>query len=100
MVQRINVSVPDDLFEQIKNYKDDLNLSGIFQKAVAEKIEAKEKYRQFKEQKRGKSMQDIISRLKKEKEEFETSSYEDGRKEGYALATDLNFEELQYLVHL
>ena len=91
MVQRINVSVPDELYEEIQRYKDSLNLSGVFQNAVAEKIEAKEKYRKFKEQQKGgKDMQQIVSRLRKEKQEFETASYADGRKEGYELATELN----------
>ena len=39
MVQRITLSLPDELHERIQKYKLDMNLSRIFQDAVAKVIE-------------------------------------------------------------
>ena len=100
MVQRINVSLPDDLFEKIQKYKNEMNLSGIFQEAVAAKVAKKEEYQNYKQKTGGKKkMEQIAERLKREKDRFETGSYDDGKKVGYSLAQTLSYEELQYVIN-
>jgi post-segregation antitoxin (ccd killing protein) len=100
MVKRINVSVPDDLFEKIQIYKDEINLSGIFQKAISEKIESKEKYQKLRAKKERQKDEKIMARLKKQRDELETFSYESGKEHGYELATTLSYRDLQYITKL
>ena len=69
MTKTITISVSDELHETMMKWKDSFNFSGVFQEAIAEKIQRKEDF-----QKRLKEvtedMNETIERLKLEKEEI------------------------------
>jgi hypothetical protein len=94
MVQRITLSLPDELHEQIQKYKDEMNLSGIFQDAVSKAIEKKEAFKQ--RLKEATTMEAVIERLKQEKQNAGNDYYEIGQKDGLAWVKTASYEELQH----
>lgn len=87
MAHRINISIPDSLFEKLKNYKDCLNISKISQKAIAQAINLEEvKNTAIPD------MNELITRLKAEKAEYvkiyQDEGFKDGLKEAYKLSYD------------
>lgn len=87
MAHRINISIPDSLFEKLKNYKDCLNISKISQKAIAQAINLEEVKNSAIP-----DMNELIIRLKAEKAEYvkiyKDEGFKDGLKEAYKLSYD------------
>jgi post-segregation antitoxin (ccd killing protein) len=95
MVKKFNLSVPDDLAEKIDQRRDYLgSLSAVFQKAVAEKIKAKEEFEQRLEG--DAEMAQIIERLGKEKAALQGNYLEKGREEGLKWGKAASYKELEY----
>ena len=90
MVKKITLSVPDGLHEKMENWRKSLNFSKIFQGAITNEIEKKERF-QFK-LKGGKSMQEIM-----EHGNFETNEgqFQTGKDFGFAYAKSLKYHELK-----
>ena len=87
MAHRINISIPDSLFEKLKNYKDCLNISKISQKAITHAINLEEvKNTAIPD------MNELTTRLKAEKAEYvkiyQDEGFKDGLKEAYKLSYD------------
>ena len=87
MAQRINISIPDSLFEKLKNFKNCLNISKISQKAIAHAINLEEVKNTAIP-----NMNELITRLKAEKAEYvkiyQDEGFKDGLKEAYKLSYD------------
>lgn len=99
MTKRLNVSVPDDVYVKMQEWKDTLNFSGIFKKAMSEAIEKKEKYKDFKQKtKEAINMDTVIERLKKEKSESHKDAFDEGKKDGYEYAKSATYDEFQYVL--
>jgi hypothetical protein len=94
MSPKVTLSVPDDLFEKIEKWKGSFNLSKIFQRAIAEAIENKENFQ--KRLKEEPTMDAIIERLRKEKEEESMSYHELGKQNGLEWAKSASYSDLQY----
>ncbi len=94
MARKITISVPDELYEKMKNWKSSLNFSRVFQNAVAGMILKKETLTS-----RIRSEIDIssvVARLKKEKIDYEFNITEWGRKDGLEWCKTAHYHELQY----
>ncbi len=92
MAQRVNISVPDDLFGKMQIFKDRLNISRICQGAIMRAIKLEE----IKE----KAMPDIENlavRLRKEREDTGQVFKEEGFKDGIKDAYKMGFEEIYTL---
>ena len=87
MTQRINISIPDSLFEKLKNHKDCLNISKISQKAIAHAINLEEAKKTAIP-----DINELITRLKAEKagyvKIYQDEGFKDGLKEAYQLSYD------------
>lgn len=93
MSQKITISVSDDLYKKIQQWKESFNYSKIFQDAVSEKIQKKENFK--KRLKEEKDMDKIIGRLRKEKDETEQNYYDDGKNEGLEWAKAVYYDDIQ-----
>ncbi len=94
MVKRLNVSVPDDLYERIEKHRDYLgNLSALFQNAVDEKITARESFQ--KRIQENVDMESIAKRLKNEKAELSNDYRKRGREDGLKWAQAASYLNLQ-----
>ena len=96
MVQRINISLPDELFERLEKTKSALNdsVSGVCQKAIESEVSRQELLLKGFEK-----MENVIERLKLEKEEYGKQFEEDGYKDGLDDAKDMKYGELVDLYH-
>lgn len=94
MAKKITISVPDDLYEKMKEWKSSLNFSRVFQNAVSGMILKKEaltsRIRNEIE------LSSIVARLKKEKIDYEFNIMEWGRKDGLEWCKTAHYHELQY----
>ena len=93
MTKKFTLTVPDKLGARIEAWRSELNLSGLFQKAVEAEVERKER---LKNQAREATMTEVIERLKKEKAESEQRWIEQGRKDGVSFAKSARYEDLKY----
>jgi len=94
VTKKITISVPDDLHQKMTEWRESVNFSKTFQKAVSSLIQRKEEF-----QKRLRSnidMAAIADRLRREKLESRSESSELGKKEGVRWARSAHYEELQY----
>lgn len=96
MAKRLSVSVPEDLFEKLQQYKNTLKLSKICQEALsdavkkAELVEANNSHEKF---------HDLVDRLRKDKKQKSMPFYEEGFRDGIEDAYAINskqFEGYQY----
>lgn len=92
MAKKMNVSVPDNLFERYENLKSNLSPSLIFQKALQNAVEREERFMQ--NLKGDNNMEEIITRLKAEKEENMSTMEDIGREDGLAWAKESHYEDL------
>lgn len=87
MAQRINISVPDDLFDKIQTFKDRLNISRICQRAILEAISLEET-----KDKAAPDIENLAARLRKEKQdicqELRDEGFEDGIKDTYGMGLE------------
>jgi predicted CopG family antitoxin len=100
MSKKITVSVPDDLYRKMKRWKGRFSYSKIFQKAMSELIEKQEKFEKIR--KEDTSMDELISRLKKEKQEEKqeklTPWYDLGKMEGKSFINTASIDEIKIVV--
>jgi len=95
---KITISVPDDLYEKMKEWKSSLNFSKVFQNAVSLMIQRKEEltYRIKKEM----DFSAVVDRLKKEKMDLEFNFTEWGKNDGLEWCKTAHYQELQYALAL
>ncbi len=98
MTKKITISVPDELYDKMKEWKASFNFSQVFQTAITGLIKKKESF-----QKKISDELDfsaIITRLKEEKIEYENNFQEDGKKDGFEWCTTAHYSELQYALKI
>jgi len=97
MAPRFTVSIPEDLQEKMQEWKDSFNYSAIFQEAVRKAIERKEN---FQEKMKGgdPDMEQVIERLRKEKEGSEEYWFEAGKDEGLSFGKHSHYDEIQIVL--
>jgi hypothetical protein len=83
-----------ELEKSIKNYRGKLNLSKIFARGVMEQISGKKMIDSDTD------LEDIIERLKEEKQEFKPDYFKMGRAEGFDLARSLSYAAIQHALQL
>ncbi|MCK7514273.1 MAG: hypothetical protein MZV70_66480 [Desulfobacterales bacterium] len=79
MAKKITISVPDDLYEKMTEWKSSLNFSRVFQNAISGMIQKKEALTS--KLRKEIDFSSIVARLKKEKIEFEFNITEWGKKD-------------------
>lgn len=94
MAKKITISVPDDLYEKMTEWKSSLNFSKVFQNAVSGMIQKKEALTS--RIRNEMDFSSIVDRLKKEKLEFEFNITEWGKKDGLEWCKTAHYRELQY----
>lgn len=96
MARKINLTVPEDLWRKMQEWKDSFNYSRIFQEEVARQIRFEEEF----QQRLGEDvdMEQIIKRLREEKKEVETNCYRTGRERGLLWARAANFYDLSLTI--
>lgn len=83
MVQRVNVSIPNVLFERLQKHKENMNVSQICQNALTEAIKMEE----IKEL-NAPNRKDRIAKLKKQKEASDNTSRKQGFDAGVETANE------------
>ncbi len=96
MVRKITLSVPDELHAKIEKWKEEFNFSKYFQDAIASAIEKKENFLKRLDME-DETMEQIISRLKKEKSVWKQDLTDEGMKAGYEWARAASYEELLHV---
>jgi len=94
MAKKITISVPDDLYEKMKEWKTSLNFSRVFQNAVSGMIQKKEALTS--RIRNEIDLSSVVARLKKEKIDYEFNITECGRKDGLEWCKTAHYHELQY----
>jgi post-segregation antitoxin (ccd killing protein) len=83
MSQRINISVPDDLYEKMQAFKDRLNISKLCQNAILKAVKLEELRSQTKEE-----IDKLAVSFNKEREEygqkFKEEGFKDGTRDGFS----------------
>ena len=92
MTQRINISIPESLYERLQTYKDSINVSKVCQDALLAEIKKKEEF--VKRVKENSSMTEVIERLKKERIQKYFMFYDIGREDGFEWAKVASYNEL------
>jgi len=94
MAERINISIPEDLYARLSNFKDRLNVSKMCQEAISHAVRIEE----IKEKGETNTIS-LIARLKEESmqygKEYVEKGFECGVRDAYKLSLD-NFCEIQY----
>jgi len=80
MTKRVTVSIPDELHEKMEKWKDSLNYSGVFQEAITEVIDRKERFTA--DIKEGLNMEALAERFMSEEEKDTALWKEQGNKDG------------------
>jgi len=94
MARKITISVPENLYERMARWKDSLNFSHVFQKAISAVIEKKEDFQERIQQELDQTA--IIERLRQEKAASENDYFEQGRQDGLQWAKSAHYDDLQY----
>ena len=92
MARKITLTVPDALYHKIDRWRSGFNLSRIFQDAVSDAIRKKEEFQ--KRMGEETPLNDVIARLKKEKESWEDRLSTQAEKAGTFWASKAHYEEL------
>ncbi len=92
MVQKVTISVPDELHNKMQKWRHLFKPSKVFQDAMTYLIEKKENF--LKRVKQGEDMAATIDRLKKQKAAFEGEMEDRGRDEGLRFAKIADYEVL------
>jgi hypothetical protein len=92
MAQNINISLPEELFERLKEVKNQINVSGVCQNALETEIE-------FCELKMKGSTMSTIERLTRQKEQFDEKYIEQGKAAGIKDAGEMDYEDLMEVVN-
>jgi flagellar biosynthesis chaperone FliJ len=97
MVQRVTISVPDDLYVKMQKWRKEFNFSQVFQTAMSDLIEKKENF--LNRVKETENMEAIIERLKKQKADYQSDLNEDGKNEGLSFAKSADYDDLIYALN-
>lgn len=97
MSKKITVSVPDDLYEKMREWRSTFNFSKVFQHAMANMIQKKENLQ--KKISEEIDLSAVIDRLKREKMEFESNIVENGKKDGVEWSKTAHYSEIQYALN-
>lgn len=97
MSQRINISIPDALYERLTQFKDSIKISQVCQTAILAEIERKETF--IKRLKEPPVLEDVIDRLKQERTELIEAYVDFGRKDGLEWAKISSFVDLNTIVN-
>ena len=97
MVKKITIGMSDELHEGMQKWKGSMNFSKIFRDAVSTNIQRKEA---FKKQLKGekKEMNEIIERLRNEKQSSNERWFDIGKTDGLEFAKSVSYDDLQYAV--
>jgi len=87
MSQRINISVPDELYEKIQDFKDLLNISKLCQNAILKAVKLEELRDQT-----GGEIDKLAVSFNKEREEYGQKFKEEGFKDGTRDAFSCDFQ--------
>lgn len=97
MTKKITISVPDELHKKMEKWKQVFNFSGVFQKAIQEKIR---RHEDFKKRTEGDpKMKEIIERLSSEKKEAEENWFNWGKEDGLEWGKSAHYDEIQLAVN-
>lgn len=91
---KITISVPDELYEKMKEWKSSLNFSKVFQNAVSVMIGKKEALTS--KIRKEIDLSSVVDRLKKEKIELEFNIIEWGKNDGLEWCKTAHYRQLQY----
>ena len=95
MARKITLSIPDRLHEKITQWRSSFNFSQLFQEALIEAIEKKERFKnRFKEEL---DMPLVIQRLKNEKLKWGKKYFEIGKTEALGWVKTAQYETLVYV---
>ena len=92
MSERINISIPDDLYERLSHVKDKLNISKLCQEAIKHAVRVEEV--------RAKAMEDIeslVERLKEEELQYGKKYIDEGFECGVKDAFGLSLDDLLHV---
>ena len=87
MVQRVNISIQDDLHQRLQAIKDQINVSAVCADALTQAVQFQEIINQAQEGK-----EKMIARLRKEREEAANTWFQAGRQEGLEAAEHESYE--------
>ncbi|WP_300673243.1 hypothetical protein [Desulfoluna sp.] len=94
MAKKVTISVPDDLYERMKEWRSTTNFSQVFQRSMSNMIRKKEELRQKIHDELDLSC--VVERLRREKAEFEANFIEEGKQAGLEWSRTAHYRELQY----
>ena len=97
MAKKVTISFPDDLHERMEKWRDKFNFSRIFQDAVRRAIERKEDF-QMRMKEEDPKMDEVIERLRKEREESEHHWFDEGKNEGMDFAKRAHYDDIQLVI--
>lgn len=89
MAETISITLPKELFKRLQAVKHMFNVSGVCQEAIESEV-----YRQELLMKGSEDMENVIERLKTEKNEYGKQYQDQGYKDGYEDAKKMSYEEL------
>jgi post-segregation antitoxin (ccd killing protein) len=89
MAQRINISIPEELYAELEKWRDQLNVSGICQEALRKEVARQEAVATA-----GDDLDAVVERLRAEKDEWEKHWYEVGVQLGYEWAKRAGYRRL------
>ncbi|MFC1880984.1 type II toxin-antitoxin system CcdA family antitoxin [Thermodesulfobacteriota bacterium] len=96
MTQRINISIPDELYEKLKRFKNSINVSKLCQKMLKEEIKKKENF--LSRIGKPEELSEIIGRLNKEKINHMKIITDIARADGLEWAKIAHFSDLESLI--
>ena len=94
MAKKVTVSIPDMLHEKMEKWRESINLSKMFQDAVAEAIQKKEDFQ--KRIREDLDLHEIIERLRSEKARSEGNYFDLGKRDGLMWARLAHYDDLIY----
>ena len=89
MSQQVTITIPDALAERLKAVKQRFNVSGVCQDAIEREVTKQEFY-----MKEPKDMEQIMKRLRAEKQAFVKQMRDMGREHGLEAATNMDYADL------
>ncbi len=94
MAKKVTISVPDELYERMKEWRSSMNFSQVFQRSISNMIRKKEALRHKIHEEL--DLANVVERLKREKAEFEANFMEEGKRAGLEWSRTAHYRELQY----
>ncbi|NCC70906.1 hypothetical protein EOM09_04960 [bacterium] len=98
MAKKVTLSVPDDLHEKMDKWRSSINFSKVFQKTIISIISKKEGFN--KRLNEDADFLNILSRLKKEKQDLEEKYIQLGKKLGFEWSKAAHYSDLIYALKL